>query len=343
MERVQIEIDGSYGEGGGQIVRTACSFAAVTGKRCRIFNIRQARRTPGLQPQHLASVRALAQICSGQLHGDEIGSRELAFTPHQITTPYLRVNVATAASITLMLQALLPAVLALRAVTTIQFEGGGTDTSRAPTLDYFRHVFLWFLRRIGVDAEVEMIRRGYYPRGGAAIRMKVVARKLDRLELVDRGPLRHVTLFSLASPVLEKRKVAERQITGALGALDSLRVPIRSELEYDLSFSVGSALCIVAEFANTVIGSNSLGAVGKRAEEVGKEAAGDFLREFRSSACLDRHMADQILPYLALGGYSSSATVSEVTSHCRTNMWVIENFLDGRFQVRDHTIVWTTS
>jgi len=160
---------------------------------------------------------------------------------------------------------------------------------------------------------------------------------------LESGPLRHVTLFSLASPVLEKRKVAERQITGALGALDSLRVPIRSEFEYDLSFSVGSALCIVAEFANTVIGSNSLGAVGKRAEEVGKEAAGDFLREFRSSACLDRHMADQILPYLALGGYSSSATVSEVTSHCRTNMWVIENFLDGRFQVRDHTIVWTTS
>lgn len=342
MQPAQVEIDGSYGEGGGQIVRTACSLAALTQKRCRIFNIRHARRVPGLRPQHVAGVRALAQLCGGRLHGDDIDSRDLLFIPHRIATHDLRVKVETAGSVTLMLQALLPAIVASRAPTTIEFEGGGTDTSRAPNLDYFRHVFLWFLRRMSIDVEVDLIRRGYYPRGGAAMRVQVTAPKLNRFELLDRGPLMQVTLFSQAARILKQRKVAERQIAGAVTVLESLHVPSRTQVEYDPSFSAGSALCIAGEFANTVIGSSSLGAIGKRAEEVGKEAAEDFAREFHSLACLDRHMADQILPYLALCGDRSTVTVSELTSHCRTNMWVIEKFLNGRFQIQDHTITWTT-
>ncbi len=336
-----VEIDGSYGEGGGQIVRTACSLAALTRKPCRIFNIRQARRQPGLRPQHLASVRALAQLCEGRLEGDRVDSCELLFSPQRIAARDLRLKVETAGSITLMLQALLPAVVAARAPITIEFEGGGTDTARAPTLDYFQQVFLWFLRRMGIEVELNLLSRGYYPRGGAAMRVEVAARKPDRLEFRDRGPLKQVTLFSQAAKVLKLRRVAERQIEGALGVLDALHAPVQSNVEYEPSFSAGSSLCIVAEFANTVIGSDSLGARGKRAEEVGKEAADGFVEQFQGSACLDCHMADQILPYLALAGDRSSATVSEVTTHCQTNMWVIEKFLDGRFEVRDDLIVWT--
>jgi RNA 3'-phosphate cyclase len=335
-----IEIDGSYGEGGGQIVRTACSLAAVAQKPCRIFNIRQARRQPGLRPQHLASVRALAQLCGARLEGDRVDSGELLFLPERIAAHDLNVKVETAGSITLMLQALLPAVVASRTPMTIEFEGGGTDTARSPTLDYFRQVFLWFLRKMGVEVELDLVRRGYYPRGGAAMRVQVAGRKPSRVELLERGPLKQVTLFSQAAKVLKARRVAERQIEGAFGVLDALGAPVRSNVDYDPSFSAGSSLCIVAEFANTVIGSDSLGARGKLAEEVGKEAAAGFVAQFQGSACLDRHMADQILPYLALAGDRSSASVSEVTTHCRTNMWVIEKFLDGRFEVRDNTILW---
>jgi len=335
-----LEIDGSYGEGGGQIVRTACSLAALTRKRCRIFNIRQARRQPGLRTQHLASARLLAQLCAGRLEGDEIDSRELLFLPGRVAARHLSLKVETAGSITLILQALLPAVVVARAPFAIDFEGGGTDTSRAPTLDYFEHVFAWFLKQMGINLDLTVVRRGYYPKGGAALSVQMRTRNLKLPKLLGRGPLGQVTVWSQAAQALKPRKVAERQITGALGVLDALNLPIVSKVAYHPSFSPGSSLCIVAEFAHTVIGSSNLGAIGKLAEDVGKEAAVSFAEEFGSLACLDRFMADQIMPYLALAGDGASATVSQVTSHCRTNMWVIEKFLDGRFDLRDHTITW---
>lgn len=335
-----IEIDGSYGEGGGQIVRTACCFAAVTRKACRVFNIRRARRVPGLRPQHLACVHALAQLCDARLEGGRVDSLELTFSPQRLAARDLTVRIETAGSITLALQALLPAVAAARKPMTIELDGGGTDTARAPTLDYLRHVFLWFLRRIGVHVELNVLRRGYYPRGGAAVRAQVSVDKLDRFELLGRGSLGQVTFFSQAARVLKARRVAERQIDGARSVLDTLRLPVRSNVDYEPSLSAGSSLCIVAEYADTVIGSDAVGARGRLAEDIGKEAAKALLPQFRSTACLDRHMADQIIPYLALAGDRSSATVYEVTSHCLTNIWVIEKFLDGRFQVRDNTITW---
>jgi RNA 3'-terminal phosphate cyclase (GTP) len=338
-----VEIDGSYGEGGGQIVRTACSLAAVTQKPCHIFNIRHARRQPGLRPQHLASVRALAQLCGASLTGGAVDSREILFVPGQIIARDLKLSIETAGSITLMLQALLPAAFHSDAPVTIDFEGGASDTARAPSLDYFAHVLLWFLERIGLSVKIEVDRRGYYPKGGAAMRVRVTPGRPRALELMERGAIKQVTLFSHAALILKPRKVAERQLDGALCILESLGVPMRSNIAYSPSFSAGSSICIVAEFEDTVIGCDSLGARGKRAEDVGREAGGDFLAEFRGRFCLDRHMADQILPYLALGGDGSSATVSELTGHCRTNMWVIERFLDGHFDLHGNLIVWRDS
>ncbi len=250
------------------------------------------------------------------------------------------VKVETAGSITLIIQALLPAIVAAKTPVTVEFEGGGTDTSRAPTLDYLEQVFLRLLRRVGVVAEISVARRGYYPKGGAALRFQSGSANLGRIELLERGALRRVTLTSRASEALARRRVAERQIEGALGVLGTLSVPARSDFEYHFSFSPGSSFCAVAEFDNSVIGASSLGAPGKMAEDVGREGAAKLADQLRESACLDRHMADQILPYLALAGDRSAATVSEITSHCRTNMWVIEKFLEGRFEVRERTITW---
>ena len=160
------------------------------------------------------------------------------------------------------------------------------------------------------------------------------------IALTQRGAMKRISLISEAAAILRPRRVAERQLEGALNILGSQSVPIETAIDYGPSISAGTSLCIVAEFEHTVIGMDNLGARSKLAETVGKEAAIVFSRELQSMACVDRQMADQILPYLALAGDGSRVTVSEITSHCRTNMWVIEQFLDGRFEVNGNLICW---
>lgn len=336
-----IEIDGSYGEGGGQIVRTACSLAALTGKPCRIFNIRRARTQPGLRLQHVLGLKALAELCGGSLQGGTVGSGDIGFHPGKISARDLTVKIGTAASVTLILQALLPAALALSRPLTVGCEGGATDTPFAPTFDYFRFVFLALLKRMGGDVTVTLDRRGYYPRGGALVSIVTEASRLSPITLTERGSLRRICLRSRAARVLENRRVAERQIEGALNVLGKLSPPTEATVEYGRSISAGTSLCAVAEFDHTIIGADALGARGKPAETVGEEAASSLSRELQSTACIDRHMADQLLVYMALAGDGGSITVSEITSHCRTNIWVIEKFMDGRFDVKGKLISWS--
>ncbi len=335
-----IEIDGSYGEGGGQIVRTACSLAALSGTPCRVINVRQRRRQPGLMHQHLLAIRALAELCDASLTGASIGSCELVFEPRKLTSRELTIRIATAGSITLILQALIPASLIAPNPITIRFEGGATDTAMSPTLDYFRHVLLWFLKGAGAHVELNLARRGYYPRGGAEISVEIVPARLAAIDVIERGPLRAVRIFSHAARVLKARRVAERQAAAALETLGTLALPPEVNIDYAPSLSAGSASCVVAEFANTVVGADALGAVGKLAEQVGKEAAAGLMRELATPGCLDRHMADQILPYMALAGGNGRVRVSEITGHCRTNMWVIEQFLGGSFEVLGDLVSW---
>jgi RNA 3'-phosphate cyclase len=335
-----IEIDGSYGEGGGQIVRTACSLAAVTGKPCHVVNVRLARRNPGLRVQHLLGLQALARLCDGRLEGGAVGSREIAFYPGRLSARSLTIKIGTAGSITLIIQTLLPVALGASMPLAIELEGGATDTAFAPAFDYLRYVFLWLLGRMGADVEVSVNRRGYYPRGGAAVSVTIRPSRLKPIALAERGALRKVSVISHAAGVLKARRVAERQIEGAMGALGSLPRAADSTIDYAPSVAAGSSVCIVAEFEHTVIGADSLGARGKLAEAVGRDAALEFARELESTACLDRHMADQILPYMALAAGGSCVTVSELTAHCRTNMWVIEKFLDGKFAVEGNLIRW---
>jgi RNA 3'-phosphate cyclase len=335
-----IEIDGAFGEGGGQIVRTACSLSALTGRAAHIVNIRQARREPGLRLQHLVAVRALAELCGGSVQGAEVGSRELVFRPGRVSAKEIPVQIGTAASITLIVQCLIPAILLTHGTTRIAFLGGATDTAFAPPLDYVREIFLWFLRRIGIVVNANVAKRGYYPRGGSEVEVEIAPARPRPIIATERGRLREIRILSSAASVLRQRKVAERQIEGAVAALGTLPIAPKTNIEYASSHSAGTAMCIVAEFEKTVVGASALGARGKMAEKVGVEAAGNFLAEFNSTGCLDRHMADQILPYMALAPMASRVTVTEVTEHCRTNMKVIEKFVEGRFEVRERLIEW---
>jgi RNA 3'-phosphate cyclase len=334
-----VHIDGSYGEGGGQIVRTACSLAAVSEEPCHIFNVRSARRVPGLRLQHLQGIRALAELCDGRLEGDEVGSREVIFHPRKIVPRKLSIKLETAASTTLLMQTLLPAALAASAPIGIELQGGGTDVAFAPTLDHFQYVFLWFLSLMGADLDLTVHRRSFYPKGGAQLTMQLRPGRLKCITLTERGALKRISLISRAASILKPRRVAERQIEAASAMLNSQSVPLETTIDYFPTLSAGTSLCILAEFEHTVLGVDGLGARGKLAEAVGRETATAIRRELESPGCVDRHMGDEILPYLALAR-GGCVMVSEITSHCRTNMWVIEKFLEGRFEVCGGRIRW---
>ncbi|MBU4299050.1 RNA 3'-terminal phosphate cyclase [Patescibacteria group bacterium] len=356
-----ITLDGGYLEGGGQIVRTALALSVITKKPCCIFNIRKNRPKPGLMTQHLLGMRALAQLCSGALEGDELGSEEIKFFPGETYRDRVSVKIPTAGSITLVLQTLIPPALFAPKPIEISFEGGATDTFFSPTIDHFRYVFLKVLEKMAEvgppPIEINILKRGYYPEGGAKINVKIFpitkidntpeqgdrrikAYHLNSLNLIERGKLEKILVISGAANILKNKKVAERQIMGVREVFGKLKLPIEERVEYEQTQSPGSQICLIAEFKNTVIGADNLGKLGKRAEDVGKEAALELLKEEKSQACLDKHLADQILPYMALAPKKSQVTVSEITNHCKTNIWVIEKFVAGKFEIKENLISW---
>jgi RNA 3'-terminal phosphate cyclase (GTP) len=339
-----LEIDGSAG---GQVLRTACALSAITKQPCRIFRIRRNRPKPGLMPQHLLGIQALAKLCRGRLEGDKLSSEEINFWPGEIAAEDLHLKIETAGSITLILQTLLPLSLAAARPMEITFEGGATDTFFSPTIDYFRYVFLKILERTGIKVETDIFKRGYYPEGGARIATKIYPSKSGKINLTERGNLKKILMISGAADSLKSKKVAERQLAGIKEIFGRLGLPSEEKIEYYETRSPGSQICLVAEFAlkstdpaTVFLGTDNLGKLGKRAEDVGKEAALELLKEQKSGACLDKYSADQILLYLALAGAGSSATVSEVTEHCLTNIGTIEKFLKGKFEIKNNLIIW---
>ena len=337
-----IEIDGSYLEGGGQILRTACALSAIRQIPCHIFNIRKGRKEPGLKTQHLLGLRALAELCNGRLEGDYLGSEEIYFYPGSLkeVKNKLKIKIDTAGSITLILQTLILPAIHSDIPIEVYFEGGATDTFFAPTMDHFRLVFLKIVEKMGVRVNLEILQRGFYPEGGAKVKVIFYPSKLQPITLISRGKLKEVLIISGASQSLKEKKVAERQVSGIKQVFGKLKLPLKEIINYYPTRSPGSVVNIIGKFENTIIGVDNLGKLGRPAEIVGKEAALEFLKEGKSEACLDKHLADQILPFMALANGVSEVTISEVTNHCKTNIWVIEKFLGKGFQIEGNKIVW---
>lgn len=335
-----IEIDGSFGEGGGQILRTATALAAIKKIPCRIFNIRKKRPNPGLQTQHLLTLRALAQLCNGRLEGDYLNSTEIRFFPGEISSKDLHIRIETAGSIPLCLQSLLPVAIFAPAPFKIFFKGGGTDVPFSPTIDHFRFVFLKILEKMGPKIEINVSKRGFYPAGGGEVEVKIFPNKLQPLNLTERGEIKKISILSTAAQILKEKKVAERQISGAKEILGRLKIPIETKIEYKETESAGSAICIIAEFEKTLLGSDNLGKLGVPAEKVGRDCALQLLEEGKTQSCLDRFLTDQILIYLALSSKKCQIKIGKLTLHAKTNIWLIPQFLKGKFEIKENLLTW---
>jgi RNA 3'-phosphate cyclase len=338
-----IEIDGSFGEGGGQILRTATALAAVLKTPCRVFNIRKGREKPGLQTQHLLGLRALAELCNGRLEGDYLNSNEIKFYPGEIKAKDLLVKIETAGSITLCLQTLLPVALFAKNPIKISFKGGGTDVPFSPTIDHFRYVFLKILEKMGVKVEIDVKKRGFYPSGGGEVKVKVYPSKLKPLNLTERGNFQEILAISIASESLRERKVAERQLSEPRRVFKALKLKTKEKIEYVTTESPGSCLVLVGKYANTILGSDELGKLGIPAEKIGKECIEKLLEEEKSETCLDRFLTDQILIYMALTEGKSQVRISKLTLHAQTNIKIIEQFLKGKFEIKNNILSWIPS
>ncbi|MFQ6104363.1 MAG: RNA 3'-terminal phosphate cyclase [Candidatus Glassbacteria bacterium] len=316
-----VSIDGSYGEGGGQILRSSLTMSAITGKPVRISNIRAGRKVPGLAPQHLAAVRVISSLFGAEVQGDQLGSTEVSFRPGKPSAGSYVFDVGTAGSVTLVLQTILPAtlLLGLRRQWVIT---GGTDVPWSPSSTYFQEIYCHTLSRLGYGVEANVVSHGFYPKGGGTIELKTTGSNLSqRIDFSEKGEVTSIELHSVASESLRGAKVAERQIEGFKTYIED--VDIR-RIEYVKSRSTGTFIFARAVYRNTVLGATCLGKKGLPAEEVGKSCAHELLAEMDGEGTVDIYMSDQILPYLVYQG--GTVKVRQITDHLTTNAYVLGEF-----------------
>ena len=333
MEKMLVCVDGAQGEGGGQIIRTAVGLSALTGRPLEIKNIRARRSKPGLQAQHLTSVRAAATLCGAQVVGAELGSQWLRFEPQAWTKQSdFRFDVGEARSggsagaTGLVLQTVLP-ILSLFSTRPLRVEViGGTHVPMSPVSDYLEGVSLPLWQEMGVTGSLSLERSGFFPRGGGSLTVELEAGTLQKgIQWEERGKLKGFWL-SIVTSLLPKT-VAERGSAALLNALKGYGVPIAIELRDLESNGAGAAITLVAECEQGRAGFTSLGERGKPMERVALEVYRAFLKWYESKTTVDAHLADQLVLPAALVADRSCWTTPEITEHLRTVLEVTRQFL----------------
>jgi len=322
-----IELDGSFGEGGGQILRTSLALSLLTGQAFHLRNIRAGRSKPGLQPQHLMSVRAAAEIAQAQLRGASRDSTDLVFEPGPVSSGRYHFAIGTAGATGLVLHTVyLP--LAMRGIEPSELVlEGGTHVPASPCFHFLETTWRAYMDLLGIAVRLRLSRPGFYPRGGGRVDGTVQpCSKICRLELLERGPPKAVTGISVVAnlPV----DIARRQARRAVNRLKEtgLDVDIREET---WSGGPGTVLTLTLNTHPAPTMFFGLGALGKRAERVADEAVDQLVDYLAASpAAVDPHSADQIVLPLVFAEGPSTFTVSEITSHLLTNIAVIRQFVE---------------
>jgi RNA 3'-phosphate cyclase len=324
-----LELDGSRGEGGGQVLRTALALSAVTRQPCRVVNVRAGRPEPGLRAQHVAVASAFARCTGGRVEGAEVGSRTLAFEPGPMAGGELDADIGTAGNVPLLLQALLPALAASGSFWRLTVTGG-TDGAWAPSFDYFARVHVNTLERLGFRPRVKLVRRGFWPRGGGACVLECGPWQPRPFDLQRTGQAWRVGGRVAMSRLPDD--VAARVRTSALGRLAEAGLRADVDVSGMPALDPGVALTLWADDGRCLLGADALGERGVPGEEVGRQAAERLVREVGGGGSVDVHGADQLLVYAALAarGGPCAYTVREVSAHLRTNAEVVERFLPVR-------------
>jgi RNA 3'-phosphate cyclase len=323
-----IEIDGGYGEGGGQIVRVWGALDLLTQTPVRIKNIRAGRERSGLRPQHLAGLKLLTELSSTKITGLKIGSREVEIVPGKLQGGRKKVDIGTAGSISLLLQSvILPFLTSDQSLELTII--GGTDVTRAPTMDYLSYVLIPILRRLGANVEIACERRGFYPAGGGIVHVKIEPSKLNSFVCVEREgspDIRGRIVFC----ALEDH-VPSRIKHAAIKELIDKNAHI--SVERVNALSPGVSITLWAEYANTVLGASNVGARGIPAEVVGGECADDLVRSMGGGATIDAKMCDQILPYLVFANGTSRFLTKYMSLHGETVVWVLQHFVQRKIEI----------
>lgn len=334
-----VVIDGSYGEGGGQILRTSLALSALTGRPVHIERIRAGRERPGLRPQHLTGVHAVQTITEASVEGDRVNSMSLKFAPSKLQSGEWTFDISakrpSAGSISLVLQTVLPALLFAGGTSTVHIIRGGTHVPMSPPVDYVKCIFLPTLARMGAAVDFEMERAGWYPKGGGAVHVHIHSlQKLTPIQITERGALKRIRVLSAVSNL--KRSIAERQARQAQRRLHELGISpqlIEVAITNLPSMGQGTIVFLIAEYEHAIAGFSALGERGKPAERVADEAVNEFAGYLVRDEPVDPRLSDQLVLYMALAAGQSVIRTTQLTLHATTNIWVIQQFLPVEFHV----------
>jgi RNA 3'-terminal phosphate cyclase (ATP) len=319
-----LTIDGSRGEGGGQILRTALALSLVTGTPFRIENIRAGRERPGLLRQHLTAVEAARAVSAAEVIGASVGSRELVFRPGRCRGGSYAFSIGTAGSTTLVLQTILPALLTASESSAVSVEGG-THNPHSPPYEFFARAYLPIVEKLGARLTSKLERPGYYPAGGGRLRLDVVpVARLSRLDVLERGPI--VNKRATATVANLPRDIAQRELS-ILGRELGWEGSCFDLISRRDSPGPGNVVSIEIESENICEVFTSFGERGVRAESVAKRAAHEARDYLQSEAPVGRHLADQLVLLLAMGGGGSFRTLTP-TAHTTTQLDIVPQFLD---------------
>jgi len=327
-----IRIDGSYGEGGGQILRTSVTLSTITKKPVEIVNIRAKRDNPGLRPQHANAINAVASLCNAKVENVHVGSNAIKFIPEEMQSGSINIDVGTAGSVTMILQTVIPAASLSGKHVEIELRGG-TDVRWSPTLDYLRFVVQPAFSMIGINFDIDVQRRGYYPVGGGIVKAAIQpCSKPNTFDMIKAPKVEPIMVSVCASLPAH---VAQRQIAAALSTLQKVGIKCKSySASVEQSNSPGSSILVysVSNFG-PFIGGDAIGEKGKRAEEVGTEAAEKFLTAYNSNAPIDEHLADMLVLPLGVTDGNSKFMVNKASQHLSTNLYVTSKIVGCKYDV----------
>ncbi|MBI2185095.1 MAG: RNA 3'-terminal phosphate cyclase [Thaumarchaeota archaeon] len=332
VEEERVIVDGARGEGGGQILRTSIALSILSRKPVEVINIRAKRSNPGLRAQHLSAVKALAAVFNAYVEDAVLGSKRIYFIPREQKITSLDFDIGTAGSITLLLQAIIPAVSLGGGSIDVKLIGG-TDVSGSPTMDYFRNIVLPAYRLLGVEVELEVLRRGYYPKGGGIVKVSVKPRKTSTPLRLGKTPAGASSILSVCSNL--PRSVAERQASSAKHYLESRSIHVGNiEIRQEEAVSPGTAITVFQVDGKSIfIGGDNIGRRDLPAEKVGREAAARFTDEYSLGVPVDRHLSDMLVPMLVCTEGESQFLTSEVTGHLETNLRVARMFTSCGYEL----------